>query len=264
MLRWFTRFLLLLTFFGAPVVLSRAPAPPQSWMWLGGLLLIGLAWLCLLVVLSLRWVNPPTTAFMLAAARRLKRRAFGTKLEYVWVPASSLPPHLLLAAIAGEDTYFALHEGFDWHSLRAAYLNNKSGGTLRGGSTISQQVAKNLFLWEGPSYLRKAIEACFTLLIEATWPKARILEIYLNIAQFGPQTFGIEGAARRFCSKSASRLTPQEAALLVAVLPGPTVYRADQPTHQVRFRQAMILASMKKLGPAYLARIHARRVEQPA
>lgn len=212
-------------------------------------------WIATVVVLSLRWVNPPTSAFML-------RSKSAQPIEFTWVPETELSPELQLAAIAGEDVYFAVHDGFDWESLRSARAVNKTAGRhQRGGSTISQQVAKNLFLWPQRSYLRKGLEAYLTVLIEATWPKRRILEVYLNIAQFGPLTFGAEAASRRFFDKPAALLSRSEAALLVAVLPNPEERRVDRPDRVLRYRQLLILGSMSKLGPRHLARLGASAVE---
>ena len=239
------------------------------------LIALGAQWFGVAVVCALRWLNPPTTAFMRSTRSQLQHahahgggqtqsdRRTPPAIEYTWVPEAGLSPELRLAAIAAEDVYFAVHAGFDWESLRSARADNKAGGRRRrGGSTISQQVAKNLFLWPGRSYLRKAIEACLTVLIEASWPKRRILEVYLNIAQFGPWTFGAEAASRRFFHKPAISLSRSEAALLVAALPNPVDRRVDQPDRTMRYRQLLILGSMNKLGPHYLARLDSS-VERP-
>ena len=247
----------------AVILLGALPVVAWAFGWsaaLGAALLIGLGapWATVVLVLLLRWRNPPASAFMLRVAWARRRAGQVPHVEHTWVPEVNLPPELRLAAIAGEDAYFALHAGFDWESLRAAHAYNQARGAgRRGGSTISQQVAKNLFLWQERSYLRKAIEIYFTLLIEAAWPKRRILEVYLNVAQFGPYTFGAEAAARRFFNKPALALTRSEAALLVAVLPNPNNRRADQPERTLRYRQLLILGSMQKLGPNYLARLDA-------
>ena len=239
---------------GAPLacVLSPDWPPPAAWL----VLLAGLSLLfaTAAMVLALRWLNPPTTAFMLR-----QQAAPHTKVAHVWVSEAGLAPELRLAAIVAEDTYFAFHSGFDWDSLRAAREYNKTAARKRGGSTISQQVAKNLFLWGRQSYLRKGIEAYLTLLIEAAWPKGRILEVYLNIAQFGPRTFGAEAAARQFFAKAAHDLTRQEAALLVAVLPDPHHLQVERPSHQLRLRQALVLDRMKHVGLAHLELLDAPR-----
>jgi len=258
MLRLLARMWLLALLAGGAVVLwwgpSRLPMPVWVVLLAGLVVLLAPAG----IILVLRWLNPPTTAFMRWARGVLRRAGKPGDLEQVWVSDSDLPPHLRLAAIAGEDMYFARHSGFDWDSLRAAMAHNRAGGAVRGASTITQQVAKNLFLSPTQSVWRKAAEAYLALLIEALWPKRRILEVYLNIAQFGPRVFGAEAGARASFGKAARDLTPQEAALLAAILPNPYDYRADQPSHLVRYRQVMILATMKKMGSGYLARLDAR------
>ena len=158
--------------------------------------------------------------------------------------------------VASEDQLFPVHRGFDLESIREAAEGNNQGKRVRGASTISQQVAKNLFLWSGRSYLRKGIEAWFTMLIELIWPKHRILEVYLNIAQFGRGIYGVEAAARTFYHASAARLIPAQAATLAAVLPSPLRMHADRPSRYVRTRRDEILAQMRALGGrAYLKRL---------
>lgn len=212
--------------------------------------------------LLLRWRNPTHTVAMRQASRALHKSGIAGSIEHCWVPYDQISQAMRLAAIIAEDLYFPLHSGYDWQSMLHAFQQNRQAGadSLRGGSTISQQVAKNVFLWPAQSYVRKALEAWFTLLIEILWSKRRILEVYLNVAQFGPRTFGAEAAAQRFCGKPAHALTPHEAALLAAVLPNPIwIYRADAPSPQVRFRQAMIMNGMKKAGDRYLSRIEVKR-----
>jgi monofunctional glycosyltransferase len=158
--------------------------------------------------------------------------------------------------IAAEDQLFPFHAGFDFRSIREAIRSNERSRRVRGASTISQQVAKNLFLWSGRSYLRKGLEAWFTVLIERLWPKERILEIYLNVAEFGRATYGIEAAAQRFYRKSAARLSRRESATLAAVLPNPRVLRADRPSRYVLQRRDRIVAQMRQLGgPRYLQQL---------
>jgi len=160
---------------------------------------------------------------------------------------------LLLSAAAAEDQQFPFHAGFDFKSIRQAVRAHEQGHKLRGASTISQQVAKNLFLWSGRSFARKGLEAMFTVLIEALWPKERILEVYLNIAEFGPGIYGVEAAARHFFHKSAARLTRQESALLAVVLPNPRRLRVDAPSHYVLEQRDWTLKQMANLGgPSYL------------
>lgn len=257
MLRLAARLYLGASLLAAPVVLALGPGrlPFLSWLALAA----GLAALAApgAIILLLRWRNPPTTAFIRQTRAALRRQGASAPVEHCWTTPEGLPDHLRLAAIAAEDLYFALHEGFDWESLRAALAHNRGGGPPRGGSTISQQVAKNLFLSPSRSVARKLAEAYLTLLIEAAWPKTRILEVYLNIAQFGPRHFGAEAGARLWFGQPARELNAQDAALLVTVLPNPSDYLADQPSPVMRYRQVMILRTMKKMGAGYLARMRA-------
>jgi monofunctional biosynthetic peptidoglycan transglycosylase len=175
--------------------------------------------------------------------------------DYRWADLEQISPHAAVAVIASEDQLFPFHTGFDFRSIREAIRRNEAQAgkrrpRIRGGSTISQQVAKNLFLWPGKSYLRKGLEAYFTLLIELTWPKERILEVYLNVAQFGDGIYGVEAAAQRFWRKPAARLNRYEAATLAAVLPNPLRLRANAPSPYVQLRRDQILAQMRGLGGA--------------
>lgn len=201
--------------------------------------------LSLLLVLPLRWLAPVTSAFMIAV--RLDDEA-GRWPEYRWVPYEAISAQLALAVLAGEDQRFAEHHGFDTVEIERALSAADQGSKLRGASTISQQVAKNLFLWSGRSYVRKALEAWFTLLIEACWSKRRILEMHLNLAQYGPHTFGAEAAAQRFFGKPAWDLDAGEAARLAAVLPNPRLYRVEAPNATVRTRERHIRTQMRNLG----------------
>jgi monofunctional biosynthetic peptidoglycan transglycosylase len=166
------------------------------------------------------------------------------------VPLANISPHLALAVVAGEDQKFPQHHGFDIAAIRQVLDNWKAGKPLRGASTISQQVAKNLYLWPGRSAVRKLLEAWFTVLLEALLSKQRILEIYLNIIELGEYTFGAEAASRHFFGKSAAQLNRHEAALLAAVLPNPRYYRVEKPSPRVRRRQQWILRQMRQLGGA--------------
>jgi monofunctional biosynthetic peptidoglycan transglycosylase len=166
---------------------------------------------------------------------------------YDWLAFEQIAMGLPIAVIAAEDQKFPTHWGFDLESIRDAIDERRDGGRLRGASTISQQVAKNIFLWPGQSLLRKGIEAYFTLLIEATWSKRRILEVYVNVAEFGPGVYGAAAASRRFFGKTADRLTDADAALLAAVLPNPKRFDAREPSAYVRERQRWILGQMRRL-----------------
>jgi monofunctional glycosyltransferase len=210
-----------------------------------------------LAVLLLRWVDPPTTAFMLQdRLGALLRGDDGYDFHHEWRDWDQISRQAALAVVAAEDQRFPLHRGFDFKQIDKALKDRERGRRVRGASTISQQVAKNLFLWPGQSWFRKGLEAGLTVLIELTWPKRRILEVYLNVAEFGRGTWGVQAASRRFFRKDADRLNRSEAALLAAVLPSPKRYRADQPGPYVRKRQAWILRQMAALGgPAYVSNL---------
>ncbi|ELY3903243.1 TPA: monofunctional biosynthetic peptidoglycan transglycosylase [Klebsiella aerogenes] len=166
-----------------------------------------------------------------------------------WVGMDEISPWMGLAVIAAEDQKFSDHWGFDVPAIEKALAHNeRNENRIRGASTLSQQTAKNLFLWDGRSWLRKGLEVGLTVGIETVWSKKRILTVYLNIAEFGDGIFGVEAAAQRYFHKPASRLTPAEAALLAAVLPNPIRFRADAPSGYVRSRQAWILRQMRQLG----------------
>jgi monofunctional biosynthetic peptidoglycan transglycosylase len=202
-----------------------------------------------LVVLSFRWIDPPTSAFMLETRLRAMSEGDRTyRTDYEWVNLERISPYAAIAVIASEDQQFPFHAGFDLNSIRESVRASERGKKLRGASTISQQVAKNLFLWNGRSFVRKGVEAWMTVLIELTWPKERILEVYLNIVELGKGIYGMEAAARRFYHKPAARLTSSEAAVLAAVLPNPLRMHADRPSAYVLTRRDQILGQMRALG----------------
>ncbi len=208
-------------------------------------------------VLALRWWNPVTSAYMLRArihATLVHDSAYRT--QYLWVDLEHISPNAALAVIASEDQRFPFHAGFDFRSIRQAVRASERGKRLRGASTISQQVARNLFLWSGHSYVRKALEAWLTVLLEASWPKERILEVYLNIAQFGRGVYGVEAASHQFFREPATRLTPDQAALLAAVLPNPLLLKVASPSRYVLERRDWIVGQMRRLGgDTYLERV---------
>jgi monofunctional biosynthetic peptidoglycan transglycosylase len=225
-------------------------------LWAGGTVLAFLV-ASAAAVLALRFLPPLTSAFMLEARLgAMLHGDFAYANAYRWTGLDSISPHVAIAVIASEDQQFPFHAGFDIKSIREAIRHNAEGRRVRGGSTISQQVAKNLFLWGGRSWVRKGLEAWYTILIELAWPKERILEVYLNVAEFGRGVYGVEAAAQRFFHKSAARLTPRESATLAAVLPSPQRFHAENPSRYVSLRREQILAQMRALGgQAYLRQI---------
>lgn len=208
-----------------------------------------------LQVLVLRFVDPPFSTMM---AERQVEAFFGGEddfvLYYDWRDADRISKQLPLALVAAEDQHFPMHNGFDFAAIEKARTNNAKGRKVRGGSTISQQLAKNLFLWRGRSWVRKGLEAWYTVLIEALWPKARIMEVYVNVIEYGDGVYGAQAASRKFFGKDASQLGPAEAARLAAVLPNPRKYNAAKPGPYVQRRTRAIQRQMRALGgPAYVA-----------
>ena len=210
-------------------------------------LVIALGWIALTIVLVLpwRWIPPPTTAFM------LREHVVGeATIHYQWASWDAISSHLPIAAVAAEDQKFPGHFGFDLDSIADAMEEKRRGGRLRGASTISQQVAKNLYLWPGQNLVRKGLEAYFTLAIELLWPKRRILEVYLNVAEFGPGIFGATAASRHAFRREPGDLTPRQAATLVAVLPSPKRMSAVRPSEYVMRRTREIQEAVAQLGGA--------------
>ena len=223
--------------------------------WTVGLLGLGLP---IILVLLLRWIAPPTTAFMVRH-RWVAADEVNATPRYRWTEWDEMSPHVAVAVIAAEDQKFVSHHGFDVESIQDALADAERGGRFRGASTISQQVSKNLFLWPGRSMVRKGLEAYATVFVEVLWPKRRILEVYLNVAEFGDGIFGIAAASERFFDTVPARIEADEAALLAAVLPNPTRLRVDEPSAYVRERQAWIRAQMTQLGgPSYLDALRGR------
>ncbi len=201
----------------------------------------------LAVLMAILWVgayrviNPPGGIYMAAEAVRLG----GIKRH--WVDLDEISLHLARAAMAGEDARFCDHSGFDFEAIRAAMDANERGERVRGASTISQQVSKNVFLWHQRSWVRKGLEAGFTVLIELLWPKERILEVYLNVAEFDEGVFGAEAAARHYFGRPASELSLTQAARLAAVLPSPKKRSASRPSAYVKRRASRIAAGARTL-----------------
>jgi len=199
----------------------------------------------LVLVLPWRWIAPPTTAFMVRSW--IERRDAGDgAVHHRWLPFEEISPQLAIAVVAAEDQKFPSHHGFDFESISQALRDRLH--RPRGASTISQQVAKNLFLWRERSLLRKGLEAYLTLLIEGLWPKRRILEVYLNVAEFGPGVFGAGAASELLLGKRARELSLEEAALLAAVLPSPKRMSPRRPSDYLRRRALEIEAEARNLG----------------
>lgn len=205
--------------------------------------------LTVIPVLVLRWIDPPVSTFMMGDRwEAALRDEPGYRFAYHWVDREDISPHLQIAVIAAEDQRFVDHHGFDLVEIGNAVSARMQGRSSRGASTLSQQTAKNLFLWSGQSWIRKGLEAWLTVWIEWLWPKQRILEVYLNIAEFGSGAFGVEAASQRYFSTSARNVGPAQSALLAAVLPNPSIYRVDQPGPRVRQRQQWIQRQVRAIG----------------
>ena len=223
-----------------PSLAAAPPSKPKRRVW--GRLLI---WLLVIVlagplvmVAALRFIPPPATPLMLINAAK------GRGIDYRWHSLDDISPSLPQAAIAAEDARFCAHRGFDMEAIEKAMAANKRGRKLRGGSTISQQVAKNVFLWPDRSYVRKGLEAYFTVLIETLWGKRRIMEVYLNVAEWGPGVYGAEAAAHRYFRVDADDLTRQQSSRLTAILPSPLKWKAAAPGPYVRKRSRRIGGAM--------------------
>ena len=220
---------------------------------MGRVALLALLFLALSLgaVVALRTVDPPTTMVMLLQPGPV------VDVEYTWVDRDRISWNAARAVMAAEDQRFAEHHGFDFVQLDKALAEYRNGDDLRGASTITQQVAKNVFLWQGRSFARKGLEAYFAVLIEMCWTKERILEVYLNIAELGPGVFGVEAASREYFGSHAAALSVADAALLAAVLPNPQQLRAAQPSEYVRERQSWIVSQVRLLE----SRGHYRGIE---
>ena len=207
-------------------------------------------------VLFFRFIPLPFSALMVE--RKVNSWVVGPPLEihHHWVSLDAIHPNMGVAVIASEDQNFADHFGFDWKAIEKAIAHNERSKRKRGASTLSQQTAKNVFLWESRSWIRKGFEVYFTLLIELEWSKKRILEVYLNSVEFGDGIFGVEAASQRFFHKPAKALRPSEAALLAAVLPNPHRFKVGAPSGYVRGRQEWILRQMGNFGgPEYIKQL---------
>lgn len=198
----------------------------------------------LIYIIALKWVNPPITITQIASL------VSGNGLKRKYVPGTDISANAKLAVITSEDQLFPDHNGFDWKSIQKAMeYNQRKPGRVRGASTISQQTAKNVFLWQGRSWVRKGLETYFTFMIEKIWGKERILEVYLNVAETGKGIFGIEQAAQTYFNKSAKNLSVKEAAAIAAALPNPVKYIVNPPSVYVQQRTGKIIQQMNFLRP---------------
>ena len=211
-------------------------------------IVLGLGALSVMVTILFRFVPPPASALMIERRYDAWRDGRQYSARYHWVDFDRIAPPMAAAVIAAEDQNFPSHHGFDWDAIQRAIDYDENGNKVRGASTLTQQTAKNLFLWPDRNWLRKGFEAYFTVLLEGLWGKRRILETYLNIVEFGDGVYGVEAASQRFFQKSSARLTPEEAALLAAVLPNPHRLKVNAPSNYVRERQQWILQQMRQLG----------------
>ncbi|MBO9727051.1 MAG: monofunctional biosynthetic peptidoglycan transglycosylase [Chitinophaga sp.] len=219
---------------------------PRTWRRLKRVLLVLIVAQFIYIIL-LKWVNPPITITEIASWFSL----WGTdkKLHKTWVSYDEISQHAKLAVIASEDQLFTDHNGFDFKSIEKAMKHNQQSKKIKGASTISQQVAKNVFLWQGRSWFRKGLEVYFTFMIEKIWGKQRILEVYLNVAEMGEGIFGVEAAAQANYNKNAASLNREEAAMIAACLPNPIKYTINPPARITSYRQRKILIQMRNLAP---------------
>ena len=202
----------------------------------------------ILSVILFRWVPVPVTPLMLI--RCVEQKSDGKKMhmEHDWEPFENITPKLQLAVVCSEDQNYLKHFGFDWGAIQKAMKENEQGKHMRGASTITQQTAKNVFLWPGRSYIRKAFEVWFTLLIEIFWSKERIMEVYLNSIEMGDGVYGAEAAAQHWFNKKASKLNKDEAAAIAAILPNPRIYKANPATNYIGKRKEWIKQQMNYWG----------------
>jgi monofunctional biosynthetic peptidoglycan transglycosylase len=213
------------------------------------LFVIAFVAITILWVLLYRFINPPVTWLMISRAIDRKIDGKTWKIDKDWKNFDEISINMKKAAVAGEDQAFLEHNGFDFKAIERAINKNRHSKKIIGGSTISQQTAKNAFLWQGRSWLRKGLEAYFTLLIETLWSKKRIMEVYLNIIEMGDGIYGAEAAAQNYFHKPAANLTRREAAAIAAIFPSPLKRSATNPTRFIRHRRYLIMKNMRRLGP---------------
>jgi len=220
-----------------------------AWRWIGRMLLVFFIYSVGLVLIYRMvpvWVTP---LMGIRLVEQLWDKDKEAHLAKDWVSFDRISPHMVQAVVAAEDQKFLDHFGFDTEAIKKALEGNKAGKNVKGGSTISNQTAKNVFLWPGRNYLRKGLEAYFTLLIEVFWSKERIMEVYLNVIEMGDGIYGVEAASQTFYKKPAAELSKSEAAMIAAVLPNPRRWSPTKPTGYNYQRQSWILRNMNNLGP---------------
>ncbi len=200
------------------------------------------------LVVFFKWVPVPMTPLMVIRLVEQKMDGKEMKCSHDWVPMESIAVNMQKAVIASEDGTFLTHYGFDFDAIQKAFKNNEKGKKLKGGSTISQQTAKNIFLWQGRSYLRKGLEAYFTMLIELIWGKERIMEVYLNSIEMGDGVYGVQAASEFWYNKSANELSKREAAGIAAILPNPRKFKASNSTSYIESRKGKIVKRMRYIG----------------
>lgn len=215
------------------------------WIWKAMIWFFGLS---ILSVVIFKWVPIPFTPLMITRIIEFKMDGGDAIYSHKWVPLEEISPNLQLAVIASEDGNFLEHSGFDFKAMQKAFKSNSKGKKLKGGSTISQQTAKNVFLWQGRSYLRKGLEAYFTVLIELIWGKERIMEVYLNSIEMGNGVYGAQEAARHWYTTTAKDLTPREAAGIAAILPNPRKFKASNSSSYIERRKEKIMKVMRQIG----------------
>ena len=215
------------------------------WIWEAMLWFFGLS---IISVIIFKWVPIPFTPLMITRIIEFKLDGNDAIYSHDWVPIEEISPNLQKAVIASEDGNFLKHSGFDFNAMQKAFKNNSKGKRLKGGSTISQQTAKNVFLWQGRSYVRKGLEAYFTVLIELIWGKERIMEVYLNSIEMGNGVYGAEAASQHWYRTNAVNLTKAQAAGIASILPNPRKYKATNSSSYIERRKGKILRVMRQTG----------------
>ena len=230
---------------------SKSPKKETFWVKIKRFLFKTMLWffgISIFLVVFFKFVPVPFTPLMITRCIEQKMDGKEMKLSHDWVSLDEMSANLPKAVIASEDGTFLKHNGFDFKAMKKAFKNNNRGKKLKGGSTISQQTAKNVFLWQGRSYLRKGLEAYFTFLIEIVWGKERIMEVYLNSIEMGNGVYGVEAAAQNWYGKPCKNLTRNEAAGIAAILPNPRKYKASNSTVYINSRKTKIVRVMRVIG----------------